>query len=107
MSDPVVVTISHSLGRDAAKERLDRGLGGIRAQLLPLVQGLDYQWEGYRLTFHVAALRQQVSGQIDVLEDNIRVEIRLPLLLRLLGGKIVGRVRQQATALLEKPPAPR
>jgi len=104
MSEPLVVSISHRLGRDVAKERLEQGLDRIRGQLGAFVQNVDYRWDGYRLPFTVAAMRQQVTGTIEVFEDSVRVEITLPLLMRLLAGKIVGRVRQQATALLEKPP---
>jgi hypothetical protein len=50
------------------------------------------------------AMRQSIDGQIDIEDDFVRVEIRLPLLLRLLANQVMGRVRRKAALLLEKPP---
>lgn len=102
--DPLVITISHRLGREEAKRRLDDGLGHIRGQLAVIVSSLDYTWTGYRLDFSVTAMRQSIDGRIDIEDDIVRVEIRLPLLLRVLANKITGRVRSEAALLLDKPP---
>jgi putative polyhydroxyalkanoate system protein len=102
--DPLVITISHRLGRDEAKRRLDDGLGHIRGQLAGFVNSLDYTWTGYRLDFSVTAMRQGIDGLIQIEDDSVRVEIRLPLLLRMLANKITGRVRSKAALLLDKPP---
>ncbi len=103
MPEPVIVTISHRLGRDGAKHRIDEALGRIRGQLTPFASSVDYRWNGYRLDFDVMAMRQRVVGRIDVEDDIVRVEIGLPLLLRLLSSRIAGRVRDEASLLLDKP----
>jgi hypothetical protein len=101
--EPLVITISHRLGRDEAKRRLDDGLSHIRRQLAAFVSSLDYTWTAYRLDFSVTAMRQKIDGRIDIENDTVRVEIRLPLLLRVLANKITGRVRSEAALLLDKP----
>jgi hypothetical protein len=103
--EPLVITISHRLGRDEAKRRLDDGLGHIRGQLAGFVSSLDYTWTGYRLDFSVTAMRQSIDGHIDIEDDIVRVEIRLPMLLRMLANTITGRVRSEAALLLDKPPS--
>ena len=100
--DPIIVTISHRLGRDRAKRRLDLGLGGIRARLAAFVSSVEYAWTGYRLDFTVTALRQTVVGRVDIEEDLARIEIGLPLLLRIFASKIIARVRREGTLLLDK-----
>jgi hypothetical protein len=102
--DPLVITIFHRLGREEAKRRLDDGLGHIRGQLAAIVSSLDYTWTGYRLDFSVTAMRQSIDGRIDIEDDIVRVEIRLPLLLQVLANKITGRVRSEGALLLDKPP---
>ena len=104
MLEPLVITISHRLGRDEAKRRLDDGLSQIHRQLTAFVSSLDYTWTAYRLDFSVTAVRQRIDGRIDIEDDTVRVEIRLPLLLRVLANKITGRVRSEAAQLLDKPP---
>ncbi|TMJ56879.1 MAG: polyhydroxyalkanoic acid system protein, partial [Alphaproteobacteria bacterium] len=51
MSQPLLVSIPHRLGRSEAKRRLDSGLGRLRPELGALLRGLDYYWEGDTLTF--------------------------------------------------------
>jgi hypothetical protein len=100
LPEPLTVTISHHLGRDEARRRLDAGMGHVRAQLAPLVSSLSYAWDGYRLDFDIAALRQRVTGTTHVEDDVIRVEIGLPLLLRVLSGVIAARVEEETSLLL-------
>jgi putative polyhydroxyalkanoate system protein len=101
--EPITITISHRLGRDEARRRLDEGLGHIRGQLTPFVSALDYAWSGDRLTFNVTAIRQAISGRIDIEDEIIRIEIALPLLLRMLSKTIISRVRSEGALLLGKP----
>jgi hypothetical protein len=102
-SKPIVVTISHELGRDEAKRRLDDGLDQIRRLLAPFASSITYRWAGYRLDFSMTALRQSINGQIDIEDDLLRIELGLPLLLNLLAGKIIRRIRSEGSRLLEKP----
>ena len=48
MSQPLIVSIPHSLGRQEAKRRLDSGISRLRPELAGLVSSLDYSWEGDR-----------------------------------------------------------
>lgn len=102
-TEPITVTISHRLGRDEAKRRLDRGIGEIRSQLGALVKTLDHSWDGYRLDFSASAVMQTITGRIDVHEEFIRVELMLPGFLRLAGKAIAGRIQRTSAALLEGP----
>jgi Putative polyhydroxyalkanoic acid system protein (PHA_gran_rgn) len=101
--EPITVTISHSLGREEAKRRLDNGLGYIREQLAAFVSSVDYAWTGYRLDFGLTAMRQSITGRIDVEDRLVRVELGLPLLLHLLSKQIISRIRSDGALLLDKP----
>jgi len=103
-NEPLIVTISHRLGRDEAKRRLVRGLDAIRAEVAQFVRGFDYGWTGYRLDFRISALLQTIVGRVDVHDDVVRVELALPRLLHMLAKTIAGRIEQRGVALLEKPP---
>ena len=101
--EPITVTIPHRLGREAAKTRIDRGLGAIRGEIAPYVRSIDYRWEGYRLDFRVGAMLQSVSGRIEVYEEFVRIEFALPRLLHLLAKTISGRIERSGARLLEGP----
>jgi hypothetical protein len=106
MPKPLVMTISHELGKEEAKRRLQNGVGQMRAQLAPLTSALDHHWVEDRLTFQMVALGQRIAGQIDVLEEAVRIELQLPGVLGWLGEKIGGRIQRQAALMLEKPKTP-
>lgn len=103
-TEPITITISHRLGRDEAKRRIDSGLGTIRAEVAPYVRSLEYQWDGdYTLGLHASAMMQTIAGRIEIYEDSIRIELALPALLHLIARTISGRIEKTAAALLEGP----
>ncbi|MGH7061618.1 MAG: polyhydroxyalkanoic acid system family protein [Stellaceae bacterium] len=101
--EPLVVTISHRLGREEAKRRIAGGLDAIRAEVARYVKTLDYSWTGDRLDFRAALLLQTITGRLEVGDDFVRIELLLPRLLHLVGGTIAGRIEKRAAALLEPP----
>jgi len=103
MTEPLIVTIAHRLGRDGAKQRIERGLDTLRAEVARYVSTLDYAWDGYRLDFRVSAMLQTITGRIEVMDDVVRVELALPRLLHLVGRTIAGRIERRAADLLEGP----
>jgi len=104
MSQPLLVSIPHRLGRLEARRRLDNGIVRLRPELNALLRGLDYRWEWDTLNFAASAMWQRITGRIEVLDDVVRVEIDLPWIMRLLGDTIAKRVRGRGVALLERPP---
>jgi Putative polyhydroxyalkanoic acid system protein (PHA_gran_rgn) len=103
MAKPLTVTISHDLGKEEVKRRLRTGLGQIRAQITPHVASVEDEWtDDNTLAFRVRALAQTVTGRIEVLDDAVRVEVLLPGMLSFVGKVLGGRIRKQATLMLEK-----
>jgi uncharacterized protein YfaT (DUF1175 family) len=102
MPKPVTVTISHELGKEQAKERIESNLGQIRAQIAPYVTSIEDRWIGDRLEISVVALGQAVTGDIEVFDEFVRVEIYLPGLLGYVAGLVAAPIRDAGTKLLEK-----
>jgi hypothetical protein len=102
-TEPITVTISHRLGRDEAKRRIDTGLATIRAELAQFVKSIDYSWEDYRLDFRASVMFQTITGRIEVYEEFVKVELGLPRLLHMMARTIAGRIEKTGAALLEKP----
>ena len=103
MSQPLLVSIPHRLGRLEARRRLDSGIGRLRSELNAFLSGLDYHWEGDTLNFVASAMWQRITGRIKVLDDVVRVEIDLPWIMHLLRDTIAKQVRGRGIELLEKP----
>ena len=103
MSQPLLVSIPHTLGRSEARRRLDSGIGRLRPELGALLSGLDYHWEGDTLNFIASAMWQRIVGRIEVLDDVVRVEIDLPWIMQFLRDTVAKQVRGRGVALLERP----
>ncbi len=101
MSQPIVVSIPHRLGKDEALRRLKPGLSGAAATF-PVLKVDEELWSGDRLTFRVRALGQAASGTVDVAEDHVRLEVTLPWLLQKFAEVAQAAIRARGKLLLEK-----
>lgn len=101
MSAPLVVSIPHRLGREEAARRLKTGLGRAAASI-PAMQVEEERWEGERMNFRVRALGQVATGQVDVAEDHVRVEVVLPWLLQRFAELAQATIRKRGQLLLTK-----
>jgi hypothetical protein len=102
MSRPLVLSISHSLGKEEAIRRLKSGLAGVPATFHSVLAVQEEVWAGDHLQFRVSALGQVASGTIDVADDHVRLEVALPWLLAHLAEKMQPVIRNQGKLMLEK-----
>jgi hypothetical protein len=102
MSQPLIVSIPHRLGRHEATRRLKAGLGNAGANFGQLLAVEEETWSGDTVNFRVRALGQAAHGRIEVFDDNVRLEVTLPWLLAKMAEKLVPAIRKEATLLLEK-----
>ena len=105
MSEPIVVTIPHRLGKAEALRRLQAGFTDAQSSGAGLFV-FKNQWSGDHLDFRASILGQSTSGTVDVAEDHVRLEVKLPWLLSLLANKAKALVQKQGKLMLEKPVKP-
>lgn len=101
MSAPLVVSIPHKLGREEATRRLKAGLTRATSNL-PMLSVDEERWDGDRMMFRVRALGQAASGQVDVAEDHVRVEVTLPWLLQRFAEVAQAAIKNRGQLLLGK-----
>jgi hypothetical protein len=102
MSQPLIVSIPHRLGRQEAVNRLRSGLGNARTNFGHLLTVEEEVWNGDRVNFRVRSLGQVAHGTIDVLDDTVRLEVTLPWLLAKMAEKLAPAIRKEGRLLLEK-----
>jgi len=105
MTEPLVVTIPHRLGKDEAVRRIKDGLGKGRNEFARLLTIEQEDWSGDRLTFRVRAIGQRASGVIDIYEGAVRLEVTLPWLLAQFAHAAQRVIGQKGQLMLEKPPS--
>ncbi len=87
MSAPIALDIPHKLGKAAAHERLDRGIGRI-GEMIPGGGQVSHSWAGETMTFTVTALGQTMNCTATVFDDKVHAVVDLPPMLSLFAGKI-------------------
>jgi hypothetical protein len=101
MSAPLVVSIPHRLGREEAVRRLKTGLGRAAASI-PVMQVEEERWSGDSLAFRIRALGQIATGQVDVADDHVKVQVVLPWLLQRFAEMAQAAIRKRGQLLLTK-----
>ncbi len=101
MPGPLIVSIPHSLGREEAMRRMKTGLSRA-ATKVPILSVDEERWEDNRMIFRVRALGQAASGNVDVQEDHVKVEVTLPFLLQRFAEMVQGAIRDRGKLLLTK-----
>jgi hypothetical protein len=101
MSETVTAIISHRLGKLEAVRRLKEGFERTNGYLGPIALE-QAAWEGDTLRFRMRALGQTAAASIEVLEDALRIEVTLPVLLAKLAKRLLPILRKETTLLLER-----
>jgi hypothetical protein len=99
VSEPVVITIPHRLGKDEAIRRLKSGLASAH---LPFVTIDREVWNGDLLEFSLTGMGHKASGSALVMSDSVRLELVLPWLLRRFAELALGGLASRTKLLLEK-----
>jgi len=102
MSQRVVVSIPHRLGKEEALRRIQGGLGRVRTNFGAHLQVMEENWTGEHLDFRVGVFGQSSGGTIDVADDHVRLEVELPWLLAQLAEKAKALIQKQGQLMLEK-----
>jgi hypothetical protein len=101
MSAPLVVSIPHRLGREEAVRRLKTGLGRA-ATSIQVMQVEEERWSGDTMNFRIRALGQIATGQVDVADDHVKVQVVLPWLLQRFAEMAQAAIRKRGQLLLTK-----
>lgn len=81
--------------------RLKTGLGRAAASI-PVMQVEEERWSGDTMNFRIRALGQIASGQVDVADDHVKVEVVLPWLLQRFAQMAQATIRKRGQLLLTK-----
>ena len=101
MAEPLVITIGHKLGKEEALRRVKPALSKA-SESFPVLKLEEERWSGDRMDFRVRALGQVAAGNVQVGEENVRLEVTLPWLLQKFGETVQKIISGRGRVLLEK-----
>jgi putative polyhydroxyalkanoate system protein len=100
MSQPIEVDLPHSLGKDEARRRIANNVHKLQDHI-PGGAKVQTGWVGDQLNLDVAAMGQEVTATIDVMEDKVRLRVLLPPMLGMFSGMIQAALQKKGGILLE------
>ncbi len=87
---------NHALPKQEAKKRAEDLARAMQQRL-----GLEWHWEGDRILFEAPrGSAKGTKGSVDVTDDEVRVQIDLPLLLRVMKGTVESKVSEKLGQVL-------
>jgi putative polyhydroxyalkanoate system protein len=100
MSQPIEVDLPHNLGKDEARRRIANNVHKLQDHI-PGGAQVQTGWVGDQLNLDVAAMGQQVTATIDVMDDKVRLRVLLPPMLGMFGGLIQAALQKKGNILLD------
>jgi hypothetical protein len=97
--------VEHHSTKEEVLRKLKGRFAEIRTQIAPYVSSVREEWTESGVTVRVVALAQSITNEIEVDDQLVRIEVRLPGLLGIFGGLIARRLRSGAALFLEPPRA--
>jgi len=90
------ITREHSLAKDEAKSRAEELAKSLQTKF-----NLVWRWEGDAIHFDApSGPAKGTKGEVSVNEKNVRVQIDLPFLLKMLKGTVENKVHEKLRQLL-------
>jgi putative polyhydroxyalkanoate system protein len=90
------VTRAHSLTKDDAKKKAEEFAKSMQERF-----ELDWRWDGDSIRFDAPrGAAKGTKGEVNVGDKEVRVQIDLPFMLKMLKGTIEAKVEEKLTKLL-------
>jgi putative polyhydroxyalkanoate system protein len=90
------VVRTHTLTKDEAKKRAEDLAASMKQKL-----DLDWHWDGDRIVFEAPrGAAKGTKGTVSVSDTEVRVQIELPLLMRMLKGTVESKVNEKLAQIL-------
>lgn len=91
--------VPHKTNRIAAITKLKQALNQIRPTAKDQATIDEERWDGSTLHFKVTVQGKQITGQVEVTEQDFVIDAKLPLLWRMFEGRIEKTINEQVQQL--------
>lgn len=89
------VEVEHTMGKDAAVEKLKSLMDHIQAHYQGQVKDIQQSWEGNVLNFSFKTFGMTISGTLTVDDDKATLEGKLPIAAMAFRGQIENGIREE------------
>lgn len=96
------IKIPHQLPKEEALKRIQGLLSETRKEHGSKINNLQENWNGDTGSFSFSAMGFDVSGELQVNDNNVEFKGKIPIALSLFKGKIEEIIRDKAEGMLAK-----
>jgi len=92
----------HSLGKKAAKARLESALPSLLQQFGGSVSDLKYAWQNYVWKCSFKTRGFGVKGTLEITDTEVKLDLRLPFLARAFEGTIRSNIEPELDRIMSQ-----
>lgn len=93
------IVVPHHTDKATARNKINERLGQLLGQFGHFLGDSKHEWNGDTLTFSGNAKGFKVSGSLEVTDENVIIEGKLPLLAKPFEPRIKSSVEKEAEAM--------
>lgn len=96
------ISVPHNTTKEQARSIVERRLASLESQYGHYASDIDKSWTGDTLDFKVKARGFTGSGRLEVTEDEVIVEGKLPLIAKPFEPRIKSTIEHEASEMFRK-----
>jgi len=89
------VEVSHSMGKEAAMERLKTLMDKIQEHYKDQVKDVQQSWDGDKLNYSFKTFGLKITGTVSIEEDKVTLDGKLPIAAMAFRGQIENSIRTE------------
>jgi putative polyhydroxyalkanoic acid system protein len=93
------ITVPHNTDKTTARQRIEERLHQVLATYGHYLSEAKHYWEGDRLVFSGKAKGMKASGTVDITENEVIIDGKLPLLAKPFEPRIKSTIEREAEAM--------
>ena len=102
MAEKITVNVPHKLDIEDARNRIEQGFDKVQEQIAGKSVDVTQSWTGDRMDFTAGAMGQKLTGNLQVQENNVLIEVDLPWFLAKLSNVVEEKLKKGTQLLLDK-----
>jgi len=93
------ITIPHKMNKSTARERIETRLHQLLNTYGHYLSEVEHRWEGDRLVFSGKAKGMKANGTVDITDNEVIIDGKLPLLAKPFEPRIKRQIEKEAETM--------
>ena len=93
------IAVSHNTDRTTARQKIEGRLQQLLATYGHYLSDIDHRWEGDRLVFSGKAKGLKANGTVDITDDEVIIDGKLPLMAKPFEPRIKSTIEREAEGI--------